>query len=35
MLHKNGKSKDEIAKILNKGKREIEIILKLNDFNKN
>lgn len=35
LLHKNGKSKDEIAKILNKGKREIEIILKLNDFNKN
>lgn len=33
-LYKNGKTSDEIAKMLNKGKREVEIILKLNDFNK-
>ncbi|WP_130807029.1 DUF6115 domain-containing protein [Senegalia massiliensis] len=33
-LYDKGNTIDEIAKLLNKGKREIEIILKLNNLNK-
>ncbi|MBS4539874.1 hypothetical protein GOQ27_15470 [Clostridium sp. D2Q-11] len=33
-LYKDGNSIDEIAKRLNKGKREVEMMVKLNNFNK-
>ncbi|NBI07886.1 DUF6115 domain-containing protein [Senegalia massiliensis] len=33
-LYDKGNTIDEIAKLLNKGKREVEIILKLNNLNK-